>query len=215
MPDKRYALDPVHVGIRLAVGAVLFGVAALAAIVILPSVSATAGLTGLVNVFFVTGGTLGLSAVSAYSTERLLRSVWPSGRWLSIGKSVISIQERGAPERIIRRSDPVDILAWYFVIQHNRAWVQKGWFCLACRIAQEDTDFAIFTFMTPERAQALPQWNAFEHLVSLKARTAKPNETSDQPLLRLAEQSRWESGLEMYPPDFAEFVATIHADMAH
>jgi hypothetical protein len=214
-----YAVDRYHAGIRLAVLAALFAGLSFGGFAIMPVLTAATGWTQIPPLCInVLGGVL-IGAGLSWLTEKVLLRLWPSGRSLTVEASHIELKSSGNLVRI-DWTRPINVQSWRFVVPRTRTFVPKGWFCLSCRLAQDDRIVTVYTFANPDEAQKLPQWSAFEHLISQKDATGPGSEhlsaiVSEQGNLRAAERDRWEFGAEMTRADFVDFIATVDARIAN
>lgn len=211
-----FSLDRNHGGIRLVVLLAMFASGVLGLFVLMPAIVSVLRLGGLADVCTTVVGALLLGVGASWLVERLLLRVWPSGRWLTVNDHHLELRRRSDEPVAIAWDDRINVMAWYFVVSRGRTWVPKGWFCLACRLHQDDLIITPYTFMKPEDAQGLPQWRAFEQLVSRKQAPKRGEEhllkkVTEQGQLRAAEKDRWEDGVEMTPEDFIRFVALVDA----
>ncbi len=213
--SARYALDPLHAGIRVADAVTLFGMAALALVVILPFLSSWLQVSGIAAVALFVVGTGVLSLGSAYLVDHVLRSVWPSGRWFEVSSQTLVFHEKDGSTSTVSWGPNVTVLSWYFVIQKGRAWVPKGWYCVACQLTQGERAFTPYVFLKPEQATTLPHWHVFKEISRRKELTHEQQSSSEQMKLQSAEQVRWTSGVEMLPDDFSELISTLTQRLNH
>ena len=204
----------MHSGLRLAAFLAMAAGGILGIFVIVPAITNRLGVTeGLSCSLSIIGGVaIGLGAT--WATERALRAVWPSGRQVITDEESIVLHERSGATTLIKWSEPVDILAWHFVVPKGRGWVAKGWYCVACQLTQAEQTIVPYAFMKPTDGEAVVQGSAFPELISRKHAPAQGNEhqlkqIGEQEPLRMAERNRWENGAEMSPADFVALVAEI------
>jgi hypothetical protein len=213
---RLYAVDRYHAGIRLAVLVALFSGLGVGGFVIMPVVTAGIGLTQIPPLCLnLLGGVL-IGAGLAWLTEKLLFKIWPSGRNLIVNSDHVELKSTSANPVRIGWTRPISALSWRFVVPKTRTFVPKGWLCLSCRLSQDDQTITLYTFSSPPEAEKLPQWSAFEHLISQKDATGPGSEhlsaiVAEQGQLRAAERDRWEFGAEMSRADFFEFISTVDA----
>ncbi len=212
MSDTTYRLDTMHSGLRLAALLVTLISAGLGILVIAPALARLLGMIDVWAVLFTLFGGSAIGVGAGWATERYLRGVWPSGRWLKVDEEAITLRERSGEVVQIRWAEPVDVLSWHFVIREGRRWIPKGWYCIACQLAQEGAAITPYAFMKPDDARRMAQWEAFPELISRKH---PPNEhqrkqAEAQEHLRAAEKDRWNNGAEMTPVDFAALMSEIN-----
>lgn len=214
-----YLLDRNHVGIRIAVLLVMIVTGVLGLFVVMPALLGLIGTTGLPDLCLSLAGAMMLGVGAAWAVERGLRAVWPSGRVLVRDGNGLQLRNSSGSERTIVWDERINILSWHFVIQRGRTWVPKGWYCLAFRLTQDDDVISVYTFMKPDAAKELPQWSAFEQLISRKAAPKRGEEhllklVAEQGQLRGAEHDRWQDGAEMQAQDFVELIAELDSRCA-
>lgn len=214
MSETTYKVDTIHSGLRLVSAiAILIG-AFLGSFVIVPALARMLGF-GEALPFVVPclgGAAIGMGA--GWAVERYLHVIWPSGRWLKVDDEGVSLHERSGKTIQIKWADPVDVLSWHFVVRRARVSTPKGWYCVACRLAQEDRVITPYSFLSPTNAQAVAQWKAFPELISRKHSGRQeversPQRADGQEPLWAAEKDRWEDGAEMIPVDFAALLAAL------
>jgi hypothetical protein len=216
-PEATYKLDSNHVGIRLVVVLVLFGLSALGAFVIAPAILKALNATAPPTFCISAIGGLALGLGGAWGAERGLRTIWPSGRWLKVDDHGLVLGDRRGDETPVNWSERVDVLSWHFLISQRRSPVPKGWYCLACQLREDERTIALYAFLKPSTAEALPQWPAFEALrpLPLPKQGQDPRDIVDeQKELRTAEMNRWDDGGEMEPDDFVALVEALDARLA-
>jgi hypothetical protein len=213
-----YAVDRYHAGIRLAVLAALFAGIAVGAFVIMPALAAAFGLAQFPPLCVSGLGGLLIGAGLSWGTEQILLRLWPSGRRLTVKANHLELKPAlGEPVQIAWQT-PIKVQSWRFVVPKSRTFVPKGWMCLACRLTQDDQNITFYTFASPEEGKKMPQWSAFEHLISQKDATGPGSEhlaaiAAEQGDLRAAERDRWDSGVEMSRSDFTDLIAVLDAHL--
>lgn len=208
MSQTVYRVDPNHSSLRLAVMASM-ALGFLLGAVGLPVLARGLAAGGVPVLIGIVLGIV-LAAVFAAISERVLQRVWPSGRTLAVTDQAATLRERDGDEVTVEWASDVDVTAWAFVIATRRAWVPKGWLCVALRLRQGETLLIPYTFMKPEEAGKLPGWRTFEELIPRKqAEEFGEAVFAAQEGLRVAEEERWWVGIEMFPEDFAGVVATV------
>jgi hypothetical protein len=209
-----YPVDRYHTGIRLAVLIALFLGIAVGAFQIMPVMVTALGLTQIPPLCINGFGGLLIGTGSGWLAEKVLLSLWPSGRKIMVDDAQIELNSsNGEPVRIdwARR---INVLSWRFVVPRARTLVPKGWYCLACRLTQDDKVITFYTFASPDESKTIKQWDAFEHLISQKDATGPGSEhlsaiVAEQGQLRSAERDRWQWGAEMSRAHFFELAATV------
>jgi len=208
-----YRVDSNHLGVRLSV--LLALVAGFAGGVVgTPALLRLVGLQGPFVALLTVAGALGAAFGASWLAEAVLPHIWPSGRRLEVeGDRLILRGPRGEHVEL-DLSRPLDVWSWCFVISDRRAWVSRGWYCVALRLAQDGRVILPYTFASPSAAEKLPAWDAFEELISERA-FARPGQEhlvqfyNQQEHLRAAEGERWRNGAEVRLQDFAELVRLL------
>ncbi|MCC6613725.1 MAG: hypothetical protein IT320_09625 [Anaerolineae bacterium] len=205
-----FSVDPEHTGLRLAVIAGFFGLAVLAFLIfsaLLP------GSWTVINII--------LAAVVAYGgamlIERWLKGHWHSGRAVHVNPAAARMTQKGAVETQIDAASPVEVLTWRFEVK-GRGRVPKGWWVVACSLAQDDRLLAVYTFMSPKNLEALSNTmlERFKVLTSEKKNKRTGDSVGvdmrlagEQRRLHAAEQRRWQEGAEMNNDDFVRYVEYV------
>src|SRR5687767_11672465 len=133
--ERIYPLDSYHLGIRLIV---LFSmiIGAIVGFILVSMIANVLTLTMLPRFWLGVTASIVLAFALGSIIERMLRSRWPSGRWLIISDNLVELHERDGAHRTISRTLPYEETRWYFVISRRRATVEKGWYCTACHLTQ-------------------------------------------------------------------------------
>lgn len=207
--ETTYPVDRVHSGIRF-VSLALVALAMVLSVLFVTPLLRRAGLSAgvpLIVSFFA--GLLAGGALS-YAAERWLPRLWPSGRAIHVSDEGMTLATRGEAGAAIRWDDPVDVLAWAFVVPTRRAWVPRGWYCAAFRLQQGDDLIIPYTFLKPGDAEALPGWESFAVLIPRKDGKQEGGDAiyAGQAALRRAEGERWWAGVEVSAEDFARLLTT-------
>ncbi len=145
--------------------------------------------------------------------ETLFTGRWHSGRHLELLVDGVRLSQRQQVQAEIRGDAPMQVLMWRFKVQ-KRSRVPRGWYMLACALEQDDTYVPVYTFVSPEDFERLPQREYFMALVSKKqTKTAGVDRdlalTGQQRRLHVAEQHRWMDGAEISADDFAGFLTWL------
>jgi len=213
-----FPLDRYHLGIRMAVLLTMFIGAFLGLFLIMPFVTDALGLTQVPDICVSLIGAIVIGVGGSWLVEQGLLNIWRSGKWLVLDDNHVEIRTRRSQPISINWAGHINVQTWYFVVTRGRALVPRGWYCLACRLAQDEQIVLLYTFTKPDEAQKLSQWPAFEQLISSK-RAPKLGEeqlltkVAEQSQLRIAEKERWENGVEMASKDFFELVKEMDAHL--
>jgi hypothetical protein len=217
MTEKHnYAVDRYHSGIRIAVLVALIAGTVVGAFTIMPFFVSLLGLISIPPLCINGFGGLLIGAGAGWLAEQGLFRIWPSGRKVQIDDSSLALSSGSDEPTSIDWSHPVNVLSWHFVVPRTRTFVPKGWYCLACRLSQNERVITLYTFASPDEAKKIRQWQAFQYLISQKDTTGPGSEhlsaiVAEQGHLRSAERDRWESGAEMSRADFSEVISVIDA----
>ena len=211
---QQFPLDTNHLGVRIAVLATMLIGGTLGLFVVMPAVVELVNVIAPASACLIVIGSLILGIGGAWVVERVLRQVWPSGRWLGLSGAMLTLSERSGDSKAVDLSQPISIHSWHFVVTRGRTWVPKGWYCMAYRVTQGEVSITPYTFIDPKNAEPLPQWSAFEELISRKRAPKRGEEhllqkVSEQGELREAEENRWQDGAEMLPDDFVILLDAI------
>jgi hypothetical protein len=207
--NSRFMLDPTHLGVRLVVLATIAITFLLFISGVASAITRFFGLIGFLAVITQIALSLGAAFGFSWLLERFLKRAWPSGKWLSVTSNRLTLEQPQTDTITIELSDRTNILKWYFVIREGRAWAPKGWYCVACKLSQDENVIIPYAFMKPADASALAGWAGFEELMSRKNASDRDQskalkQFSEQGQLRTAEKERWNNGVEMSPEDFAQ-----------
>ncbi len=213
---RKYLLDRNHAGIRFAVVLALILGMLLGLLVLMPAALGLLRMTGLPELCVSVVGVLAFGLVVSWGVEKYLPNLWPSGNRLEVSDEYLILRQGVRESITLKWRDRINVLSWHFVIRRGRTWVPRGWYCAACRLTQDENVISVYSFMKPEQAEQMPQWRGFELLVSAKQAPRRGEEyllarVAEQGQLRSAEKDRWDSGVEMQPGDFAEFVGLLAA----
>jgi hypothetical protein len=201
-------VDSEHGALRLSVVGI-FIAAWVITFAIVNSLIVSEGLNiiALIGAFVVAG-------VAARVSETWLQKRWPSGRTVEIDARGVRVTSKGTVQNEVNTDQPGSVLLWRFQTK-RRSRVPKGHFVIACGLEQDDNYLTVYTFASPQEAEALQKLQRFTDLSSekdTKARDARQDSlryAGEQRRLRLAETHRWNTGAEMSLPDFERFLTRI------
>lgn len=203
--NLRFPVDIEHSGLRAAV--------------FVTFLMASAGVCGLSFVVFPSAGALAAVVVglaigigAAALIERTLKGRWLSGREVQLDTGGIRLLRAGQQETAIDIGAQVEVLRWCFQTRGKRR-VPKGWYVVAVAVASEDATIALYTLMSPEKFEALPDRERFKVLQSEKKTEAQPQDmrmAGEQRRLHEAEAHRWHAGAELVNEAFATTLERIH-----
>jgi hypothetical protein len=182
-------------------------------------------------------GAIPLALAIVWGIELTLKRYWHSGLSLVLDETGITIEDRRsgqlpleasgqAGQPAFRWAKAIRYTNWYFRLSgYTRGGrerrVPAKWYCLACELQQDDNRLNLYTFMPPERADALLQQkrglftfhpispaelqtNTIRSRFGPPSRPVVPNQLLHAKDGRywLAERRRWEQGIELTADDF-------------
>jgi hypothetical protein len=205
-------VDVEHIGIRLMIPIfTIIGLVAgfLLGVLLIHAVDESiAGVCGGLPLALV------LTAVLLSIGERVIKPRWHSGRHLELDQQSLTLVDKrhGRHERNrLAWSEPVHVDGWYFEVPTRRGRVPKGWYCVSVHLSQNDQEVIVYTFMSPEDARQMKQWESgFTQLVSEKSSFLNTKrravhharQAAQYKKLKGYEQERWSDGAEISPEDF-------------
>jgi hypothetical protein len=202
-----FEVDREHSALRFGV-AVLFVVICVMVFIVVNTILPSAG-------FNIIAGIVALvaAAIAGRIIEPMLKARWPSGRKVEIDSQGVRLILRNKLQIEVRADEDAALLRWRFVIP-RRSRMPKGWLVVACAVVQNDSYLPVYTFASPQQADALSQIARFSDLASGKESSKASSESlrvaGEQRRLRLAEQHRWNDGAEMTFADFEQFVTHLN-----
>jgi hypothetical protein len=201
-----FPVDHEHGALRFAVAA-LFIVICIAIFALVNTALPSAG-------FNIIAGLIALvvAAIAGRVIEPMLKARWPSGRRIEVDSQGVRLFLKDRLQAKAASYEDADVLRWRFVIP-RRSRMPKGWYVIACAIVHDDSYLPVYTFASPQQADALSKIARFSDLVNSKATSGTGADSlqaaGEQRRLRLAEQYRWNDGAEMSYADFEQFVSYI------
>lgn len=208
---ETFRLDHNHSGVRFAL-LVAVGLGVAVGLLAVPPLLRALGLSPGVPMLVGVLSAVALAAGFSWLVERALRRIWPSGRTITVDDGQVHLRERSGDDAVVRWNGDVEVLSWCFVVNTRRAWVPRGWYCVALRIKQGDQLIIPYALAKPSLASELPLWEAFEELIPRKRASDFGEEVfASQEHLRDAEEQRWWVGGEMLFDDFAALVRAVYA----
>ncbi|MFN2221440.1 MAG: hypothetical protein ACK2UH_02735 [Candidatus Promineifilaceae bacterium] len=175
---------------------------------------------------------LGLSLALAISglAEVLMKRHWPSGRRLVIDDQQLQAWLPGGEKVCLEWSGRVWALAWTFSLAGyprggRERRLTKKHHCLACQLQQDDQRLIVFGYLKGNEAAPLLDGEMFHQITPgdhyersplrrLRGGAERPQLptsvlTGKDGRYWLAEQRRWNSGVELTPGDFVRFWETV------
>jgi hypothetical protein len=148
-----------------------------------------------------------------FAIERLLKRAMPSRREAALSDEALVVTDARRQPATVTRIEwgrTVNVAAWRFIIR-RRTRVPKGWFCMAVRLLQDDQEAILYTFMSPEEAEAAPGYAQFVRLHSRQETESSTDlgAVAQQRRLLKLEDARWQDGAEIARDDFRALLAVI------
>lgn len=161
--------------------------------------------------------------------ERWLKRIWHSGNSLTLQNEKIHVSQRHKNNMDFDLDNNFSNLNWYFKLAGYKRGgrerrVPDKWICLACQIQQDEYRLVIYTFAPPKKTavyqdehplqfEKLSPGDIYEsHGVGRFAPPTRPNKLPTDVISGkngrywLAEQRRWQEGLELTFDDFETFL---------
>jgi len=174
---------------------------------------------------------LPLALVLVWLLEKWLKTVWPSGYNLVLADDRLQVNQPELDSLTFSWAMPLDLLTWYFSLQGYKRGgperrVPANWLCLACQVQQEESRLIVFTYAAPAKAEVYLDGRApvikFHKINPVEVYSStlssrfqppsRPNVIPTQVLngkdgrFWLAEQRRWQEGLELPLKEFETFL---------
>jgi hypothetical protein len=143
---------------------------------------------------------------TGYLVERGLKQIMPSRRRATLSSAALVVTDGRRKPPVITRitwDKTVNVKAWRFPVK-RRTRVPKGWYCMAVHLLQDEEELILYTFMSPQEAEATTGYTNF---VRLRPRQETESNTdlsavAEQRRLLKLEDSRWNDGAEIAHKDF-------------
>ncbi|GAB4509739.1 MAG: hypothetical protein OHK0046_05300 [Anaerolineae bacterium] len=145
-----------------------------------------------------------LGAVLLQITERFLKPYFKSGKTVHLSFSEFDLRIQNDSMWTVNPMDEFEIVRWRFTVP-RRTRVPKGWYVVALAFTQEDVVLPVYTLVSPEDFETLPQHEGFIRLKSQKEQEAEGDNLrlgGQQRRLMMAESARNLQGVEMAAEDF-------------
>lgn len=201
-----FPIDPEPFGFRLAL-VIMLVVSVIAGYFIVNTIFSSSGL----NIISCLGGII-IGAGTLQLTERFLKQVWSSNRFIQVTDDKISILMGNQPKITLNPSQQINVHTWYFEIT-KRARAPKGWYVVAIALEQDEVYIPVYALMSQADYQTM-RFN----FTKLKAKpmmgTLEDHDlrlAGQQKRLRTAETARGLDGVEMVKTDFERFINQLEA----
>lgn len=166
-PPLKLVVDAEHLGIRflmtvLAIGGLVVG--AVIGQILAPMID-----EALNNLCLVIP--LAIVALVAFTQlgERVIKPRWSSGRSILLDSGQIILEDkRRRKKTTFEWMYPVEFHAWYFPVAQRRTRVQRGWYCTALRLQQNEQQIIVYTFLDPAKTNQIPHFK--DHFIQLRKR---------------------------------------------
>ncbi|MBZ0316523.1 MAG: hypothetical protein K8L91_08905 [Anaerolineae bacterium] len=139
--------------------------------------------------------------------ERIIKPKWSSGRFVLLDSSQLLFRDKRRKETTFYWANPFDFYTWHFPIAKRRTRVERGWYCAAVQLQQNEQTVTLYTFLDPDKASDIPHFK--EWFVKLRKRKEMDDVKAFDPrlaaqLTRLhkMENERWLHGGELSNQDF-------------
>ncbi len=146
--------------------------------------------------------------------ERIVKPRWPSGRRLLLDSSQLVFLDKRRQATTFHWAGPLDFYAWYFPVAKRRTRVQRGWYCTAIQLQQNEQPMTFYTFFDPEKTASLPHFK--DWFVKLRKRselddvkTFDPRLATQITRLHKMENERWLHGGELSNQDFLTLMQMV------
>lgn len=171
-----------------------------------------------------------IALVVASVGESIMKRYWTSGRRVVLDDDGVKATLAGGKQARLDWSSRVWAIRWYFLLKgyprggRERRLTTKH-ICVACQLQQDDTRLIVYGYLKGNQAEALLAGGDFHQIKpadyyerrGLRIR----RQTTDRPQIPtkvltgkegpywLAEQRRWEQGIELTAKDFGVFYEAI------
>jgi hypothetical protein len=204
--------DRFHAGVRLAVLAAWVVSVVTVFVVLRLIINAVAGPVAGVGLLVLIIVAVAAAQPLAWLSEKALMRRWPSGRAARLAPGRLTWHDKGKTSEL-DLSQKVNYWRWQFEVRQRRSGrVPTGHHCLAVRLVQGENELSLYSFMPPAKAEALAKDYPFYEL-------RRPSDKGKQALggrdamFLAAEHTRWETGAELDPDDFAALLAHLDAHL--
>lgn len=164
--------------------------------------------------------------------ERWLKQVWHSGYKLTLQDNTLTVSQPETDDKTFDLDANFSNLNWYFKLAGYKRGgrerrVADKWLCLSCQLQQDEHRVIVYTFASPKKTavyqtdhplqfEKLRPGDIYEsHGVSRFGPPTRPHKLPPEVLSGkngrywLAEQRRWQEGLELTFADFETFLTYL------
>ncbi|MGB4869834.1 MAG: hypothetical protein WBP47_07270 [Candidatus Promineifilaceae bacterium] len=177
-----------------------------------------------------------LALAVAWGAEKWLKQMWPSGYNLVLTETTLQVNQPELEALNFQWAGNIDRMGWFFGLMGYKRGGQErrvpdSWLCLACQVQQDDSRLIVYTYASPDKAaahltpQAKPiRFNKINPVEvygnTLSNRFQPPSRPQSIPThilnskdgrFWLAEQRRWQEGLELPLKEFEIFLTYLQS----
>lgn len=205
-------IDSEHFAIRLLVPILMIGLIVIAHLLGTWVLSSTIG-DDTSPLCLVLIGDVIVLLLGGFFLERGLKRLLPSRRSAVLSQSQLVVTDKRVKPPSTMTIDwqqRVNVKAWRFEVMRQTR-VRKGWYCMALQLLQDEQSVILYTFMSPEVAQAAIGFNNFIRLRPRKETESNRELTAaaEQRRLLTLEDARWQDGAEINQEDFKAVLETL------
>lgn len=211
-PPLKLVVDPEHVGIRLlmpilAIGGLILGF--ILGQTLTPLIDeALSGLCLALPLALI------LLVIFTQIGERVIKPRWSSGRRVSLNTTEMVFIDKRHQTTTFHWAKPVDFYGWYFPVAKRRTRVQRGWYCTALRLQQDEKPLTLYAFFHPDKTSDIPKFKSW--FIQLRKRQAldevkaiDPRLAAQITRLQKMETERWLYGGEISNQDFLTLMQIV------
>lgn len=176
---------------------------------------------------------VGLGAV--YTFELWLKRRWPSGDTITLEPDRMVAHKRDGEQISLQPEPETAVTNWYFRLDGyprvgNERRANKGWYCLACQLQQDERRIVVYAFLSPRETAVYTAESTLFNFYLMKPgllydRKLGGSRMAPRPMLPpdllrkkdgrfwLAESHRWTEGLELTPQDFKLYMEYIRTTL--
>jgi hypothetical protein len=166
-PPAKLVVDAEHLGVRFLMTALAIGglvVGAVIGQILAPMIDEALNSLCLVI-------PLAIVALVVFTQlgERVIKPRWSSGRSILLDSGHITLEDkRRGKKTTFEWMYPVEFHTWYFPVAQRRTRVQRGWYCTALRLQQNEQQIIVYTFLDPAKTNQVPHFK--DHFIQLRKR---------------------------------------------
>lgn len=209
-PGRLLPADRFHGGVRVATLALWLGSIVVAYVVLGLIATPFIGQLGGLGVILLLLVAIVVAQPIAWLGEKQLLAHWPSGRAVQLEPGALVWRDRG-PQTRLDLGQKVNYWRWRFYVgKRRKGRVPGNYHCFAVRLVQDDTVVTLYSFLSPNSADALAARIPFYEL-RRPSDINKPSLGGRDAIFLAAEHTRWEEGAELDPTDFEALAGHLAA----